>query len=170
MYKTSVNIKVLCADAGYTSCCTEENCEVSIESSPISCFCDALCHSYGDCCSDILDIGCTEHNGELCSTGSFFRLVCVAVFQQLLCYCDKNISPQPQNHAVFFPILHLESLEELIRCPFQHLTMVYLHQLMWLFQLDIALNPLFKYVNVSSPLTTCIKNVAIGGNKRILYI
>ena len=55
---------------------------------------------------------------------------------------------QSQNHVEFCPILHSESLKELIRCPFQHLTMVYLNQLMWLFQLDIALNHLFKYVNV----------------------
>ena len=50
-----------CVDAGYKSCCTDENCEVKVRTSITSCFCDALCHDHGDCCSDIFDIGCTKN-------------------------------------------------------------------------------------------------------------
>ena len=53
-------------DAGYTTCCTDNNCEVaSVDLVFFTCFCDATCHVYGDCCNDIDEIGCTKNNGEL---------------------------------------------------------------------------------------------------------
>ena len=70
----------LCVDAGYTSCCTDENCEVRVETSPVSCFCDAACHDYNDCCSDILDIGCTDYCGWFSSSS--------------LCIYTLNYSPE----------------------------------------------------------------------------
>jgi hypothetical protein len=51
-----------CADAGFTSCCTDGNCEMSTESHPVTCFCDATCYKYDDCCSDIADIGCLPNS------------------------------------------------------------------------------------------------------------
>ena len=52
--------------AGYTTCCTDDNCDVAsvIDFVPFSCFCDAACHVYGDCCNDIEEIGCTKYNSE----------------------------------------------------------------------------------------------------------
>ena len=38
-----------CASAGYSTCCRGYSCQ----GSPPSCYCDANCHLYGDCCSDI---------------------------------------------------------------------------------------------------------------------
>lgn len=41
-----------CVDAGYTQCCVsgERNCEGSF---PATCFCDAVCQAFQDCCSDL---------------------------------------------------------------------------------------------------------------------
>ena len=52
-----------CADAGFTECCTGDNCEVFAPVLPVSCYCDAACHVYGDCCDDIINIGCYQQNG-----------------------------------------------------------------------------------------------------------
>ena len=44
-----------CVEKGFQGCCTF-NCQVY---SPTGiCYCDEICHSVGDCCSDILDIDC----------------------------------------------------------------------------------------------------------------
>ena len=54
---------VTCADAGITECCTGGNCN-SAPLHPFSCFCDALCYKYDDCCEDAGLIGCREENGK----------------------------------------------------------------------------------------------------------
>ena len=38
-----------CEVAGYDSCCTDGDCQ----GDPANCFCDANCHGFGDCCSDV---------------------------------------------------------------------------------------------------------------------
>lgn len=50
-----------CVDSGFTGCCTGEKCEVVVETSPLSCYCDSSCYIYNDCCDDIVLINC-YHN------------------------------------------------------------------------------------------------------------
>ena len=38
-----------CAAAGFSSCCTEGPCQ----GQPLNCYCDANCHQFGDCCTDV---------------------------------------------------------------------------------------------------------------------
>ena len=38
-----------CLDAGYSSCCVNGSCQ----GSPPNCYCDANCHLFEDCCSDV---------------------------------------------------------------------------------------------------------------------
>jgi hypothetical protein len=45
-----------CVDAGFTECCTGLACSVQ------GCFCDAICHFFGDCCYDI-DMTCPDTDG-----------------------------------------------------------------------------------------------------------
>ena len=66
-YIVMISFLAKCADAGFTSCCTDSNCEMSTESHPVTCFCDATCYKYNDCCSDIADIGCLPNTGESCT-------------------------------------------------------------------------------------------------------
>ena len=42
------SIDSTCANAGYSSCCTNGSCKTSG-----GCYCDFQCHSVGDCCPDI---------------------------------------------------------------------------------------------------------------------
>ena len=44
-----------CVAQGFTGCCTS-SCVVSAGGS--TCYCDQLCFSFGDCCSDIEEAGC----------------------------------------------------------------------------------------------------------------
>ena len=53
-----------CVDAGFTGCCIGENCTVFAPSLPFSCYCDALCYVYDDCCDDISSIGCYEDDSK----------------------------------------------------------------------------------------------------------
>ena len=46
-----------CAAAGYKTCCEPSSTEKCL-GHPESCHCDVDCHKYGDCCPDIMDIGC----------------------------------------------------------------------------------------------------------------
>ena len=48
-----------CVDAGFVGCC-DSSCYVG------SCYCDQICHTYGDCCDDIEDIGCFPAGGGTC--------------------------------------------------------------------------------------------------------
>ena len=55
----------LCRDLDIVNgCCTLSSCTPDG-----SCFCDDTCHSFGDCCSDIFDIGCLP---TPTSTGQYF--------------------------------------------------------------------------------------------------
>ena len=38
-----------CVAAGYTACCTSGSCEGTVD----TCYCDANCHMFGDCCTDV---------------------------------------------------------------------------------------------------------------------
>ena len=42
-----------CAAAGYTGCCTGDNCKVDS-----GCYCDVKCYYFHNCCDDITAIGC----------------------------------------------------------------------------------------------------------------
>ena len=52
-----------CVDAGFTGCCTNNDCEVFSPTFASSCYCDVLCYVFDDCCEDITDIGCHQQNG-----------------------------------------------------------------------------------------------------------
>ena len=78
-----------CASLGLSGCCTFGSC------SPDGiCFCDAACHSNGDCCSDIEVINCfpstatsnlcVDQNFTECCTGS----LCSSGDET--CFCDQN--------------------------------------------------------------------------------
>ena len=45
-----------CVAQGFNGCCTEGSCSVSAGGS--TCYCDQVCHNFGDCCSDIEEAGC----------------------------------------------------------------------------------------------------------------
>ena len=54
-----------CVEAEITECCADydDNCLLL---HPISnCFCDNVCHYFGDCCDDARDIGCSRENGTV---------------------------------------------------------------------------------------------------------
>ena len=42
-----------CAAAGYTGCCTGDNCKTDS-----GCYCDVRCYYFHNCCDDITSIGC----------------------------------------------------------------------------------------------------------------
>ena len=56
------SLKTGCVEAGYTECCTNDNC-VSAELHLYRCFCDAVCFQFDDCCEDVALIGCSAENG-----------------------------------------------------------------------------------------------------------
>ena len=41
-----------------TSCCDEGFANYSCLSASHSCYCDKFCHTVGDCCDNIFDVGC----------------------------------------------------------------------------------------------------------------
>jgi len=58
-------IALTCREAGYNGCCDKntdpDTCFVYFG----FCFCDRDCHKRGDCCTDIIDIGCRAGNGTV---------------------------------------------------------------------------------------------------------
>ena len=62
--KDNFTATVSCSEAGFTECCTNGNC-ASAPSQPSSCFCDAPCHKFSDCCVDAGNIGCSEEDGTV---------------------------------------------------------------------------------------------------------
>ena len=52
-----------CANTGITECCPYGLCAPIPSYFPGSCFCDAVCYEFGDCCSDVSLIGCEEEDG-----------------------------------------------------------------------------------------------------------
>ena len=54
-----------CADAGFSGCCVDDNCEITAAAVPLSCYCDVLCYEFNDCCDDIELIECHPHNSKL---------------------------------------------------------------------------------------------------------
>ena len=57
-----------CVAAGYKSCCVQTD-DDSCHGHPETCFCDASCHNFGDCCADINDIGCSAMQGSCLAAG-----------------------------------------------------------------------------------------------------
>ena len=57
-----------CAKAGYTKCCIPSDSEKCL-GHPETCHCDLVCHEYGDCCADVVDIGCVPTTGSCVATG-----------------------------------------------------------------------------------------------------
>ena len=45
----------LALNLSYSGCCVSS---LSPTCSNNGCYCDYVCHNYGDCCSDIVNIGC----------------------------------------------------------------------------------------------------------------
>ena len=45
----------LALNLSYPGCCVSS---LSPTCTNNGCYCDKVCHNYGDCCSDIVDIGC----------------------------------------------------------------------------------------------------------------
>ena len=50
---TSTSQPTGCAAAGYTGCCTGDNCKTDS-----GCYCDTKCYYFHNCCDDITSIGC----------------------------------------------------------------------------------------------------------------
>ena len=49
----------------YSGCCLSQ---LSSICSNNGCYCDQICHFYGDCCSDIADIGCKSDSDSSSSS------------------------------------------------------------------------------------------------------
>ena len=47
----------LALNLSYSGCCVSS---LSPSCSNNGCYCDKSCHIYGDCCSDVADIGCQD--------------------------------------------------------------------------------------------------------------
>ncbi len=48
-----------CTTAGYTNgCCNDSDCSVTLPDGNI-CYCAQTCHTSGECCDDIEQIGCS---------------------------------------------------------------------------------------------------------------
>lgn len=86
-----------CVDAGYKTCCVPSDADKYCHGHPESCFCDAICHLYGDCCDDINDIGCTSQSFGLCKSANYTKccpgenLDCVGL-PSANCFCDQGCS------------------------------------------------------------------------------
>lgn len=48
-----------CTGQGYTGCC-KPGVNKTCHGSDGTCYCDQLCHKYGDCCDDIDELGCLQ--------------------------------------------------------------------------------------------------------------
>ena len=57
-----------CAAAGYTKCCSPTDTDQCF-GHPETCHCDVICHEYGDCCEDVIDIGCYAVTGSCAAAG-----------------------------------------------------------------------------------------------------
>ena len=60
-----------CAAAGYTGCCTGDNCKTDS-----GCYCDVKCYYFHNCCDDITAIGCYRK--------------CAIQLCTIDCYCEKR--------------------------------------------------------------------------------
>lgn len=81
-----------CAARNFTSCCIPSDTQ-SCLGYPETCHCDAVCHDYGDCCSDVIDIGCFAQTGSCVATG---RTSCCLSDDSTCtgtpanCFCDQG--------------------------------------------------------------------------------
>ena len=57
-----------CAAAGYTGCCTGDNCKTDS-----GCYCDVRCYYFHNCCDDITSIGCYRKCTAYSSCVGFLR-------------------------------------------------------------------------------------------------
>ena len=72
------------------------NHDLALQGSGGFCYCDLLCYSYGDCCSDIADIGCVAQQESSCVTAGFSggccsssEVSCEGTGGSTSCYCDQ---------------------------------------------------------------------------------
>ena len=74
-----------CESIGHTTCCTGGGC-----SPPgISCYCDSICHVFGDCCTDAIDKTCPQGACAMCYSivhvlYTLYMCICVYVYEQVL--------------------------------------------------------------------------------------
>lgn len=54
-----------CVKANFSGCCTSDQVSCRGTGGTTSCYCDVLCYSVGDCCSDIGEIGCQNNSAAL---------------------------------------------------------------------------------------------------------
>lgn len=81
-----------CVAADYTSCCVLSDTEQCF-GYPETCKCDQLCFEYGDCCSDVIDVGCIAPNGSCIASGH--TTCCNSSDSDCMgtpgnCYCDRG--------------------------------------------------------------------------------
>ena len=69
-------------DAGFDGCCTDGNCKTVEEIPFFSCFCDALCYRFDDCCDDIALISCFPENGMMPDNSH-------SIIIHMSCYTDR---------------------------------------------------------------------------------
>ena len=81
-----------CRSANFTSCCqTGSGCQGFNG----SCYCDLLCYSIGDCCSDIAEAGCVNGSStqSSCIAANFTQGCCTSGtchgVGDTVCYCDQ---------------------------------------------------------------------------------
>ena len=80
-----------CLAAGYSGCCNPSG-GASCKGVPDNCYCDAVCHLYGDCCYDADTVGCAPPTGSCVDAGLSECCpgdddTCVGTIAN--CYCDQ---------------------------------------------------------------------------------
>ena len=112
-----------CVTAGFTGgCCNSSTttCNGMTNSGSASCYCDHVCYLFGDCCSDVADIGC-----YLNTTGTsliYPYSICPIVQSS---YTNILLSICPIIHPIQLSILHIPisyypfvQSSILFNCPF----------------------------------------------------
>lgn len=51
-------------DAAFDGCCIDGECKVTSDTIPVSCYCDSLCYTFGDCCDDIALTNCHPNTSK----------------------------------------------------------------------------------------------------------
>ena len=76
----------LALNLSYSGCCVSS---LSPSCSNNGCYCDKACHIYGDCCSDVADIGCQDVSSsshtptptDSLGKSKIIRLITVDIYQ-----------------------------------------------------------------------------------------
>lgn len=68
MYTSGPGINPLsvgsCVDAAFDGCCIDGECKITSDTIPVSCYCDSLCYTFGDCCDDIALTNCYPNTSK----------------------------------------------------------------------------------------------------------